>query len=51
MRIEKIDMNWAGRTIRADKKRLQIKYPGNDDWLTLQNVHNNSNFAMGFISV
>lgn len=51
IRIEKIDMNWAGRTIRADKKRLQIKYPGNDDWLTLQNVHNNSNFGMGFISV
>jgi hypothetical protein len=49
--IERMDMNWAGRSIRADKRKLKFKYPGNDEWVTLEGVHVDSSLGMGFIRI
>lgn len=51
IRIEKIDMYWAGRTIQADRNRLRFKNPGEENWNTLQNIRNESNSGRGFINI
>lgn len=51
IRIEKLDMSWAGREIKVDKRRLRFRRSSNEDWATLQNVHVASEWGMGFIGI
>jgi len=51
IRIEKLDMSWAGREIKVDKRRLRFKRSSNEDWVTLQNVHVASESGMGLIYI
>jgi hypothetical protein len=51
VRIEKLDMSWAGREIKVDKRRLRFRRSSNEEWATLQNVHVASESRMGFIYI
>jgi hypothetical protein len=48
IRIEKIDMSWAGQAIKGDKQRLRFRRSSTEEWAAPQPMHQATMGWIGF---